>query len=120
MIRRTKAIAGSLALTLMLGLGAAAASGSALTGAAAQKETRQVQPASAQPVSNDPDHPECYDDTRLADPNDFCYQTIGPWNSVRSSDDEVRSLMPVERMIAAGKTVSEIQRYYPDYTPKAG
>lgn len=119
MIRRTKAIAGSLALTVMLGLGAAAASGSAFTGAG-QEETGQVKPAASLPASNDPDHPECYDELRLADPNDFCYQTMGPWNSVRSSDDEVRSLMPVERMIAAGKTVSEIQRYYPHYTPKAG
>lgn len=62
------------------------------------------------------DHPECYNETKLNDPNDFCYKTIGPWNSTKSSDEEVRSLVSVEQMVAAVRTVDEIQRYYPDST----
>lgn len=50
---------------------------------------------------------------------DFCFLTIGPWNSTKSSDEEVRSLMPIGRMPTAGKTTEEIQRYYPDYVPAA-
>lgn len=63
------------------------------------------------------EHPECYNTARLNDPNDFCYRTMGPWNSTRSSDEEVRALMPIERMIAAGKTTEEIRRYHPEYSP---
>lgn len=63
------------------------------------------------------DHPECYNTARLNDPNDFCYRTMGPWNSTRSSDEGVRALMPIERMLAAGKTTEEIRRYHPEYSP---
>ena len=53
------------------------------------------------------------------DPADFCCLTIGPRNSTKSSDEEVRSLVPIDRRLAAGKTTDEIQRYYPDYVPAA-
>lgn len=80
------------------------------------------QPDSKEPAgpSSGSDHPECYNAARLNDPNDFCYRTIGPWNSTSSSDEEVRALMPIERMLAAGKTTEEIRRYHPEYTPTTG
>ncbi|SDL26869.1 hypothetical protein SAMN04487916_107119 [Arthrobacter sp. ov407] len=80
-----------------------------------------VQPAGTDHAgpSSGPDHPECYNTAKLNDPNDFCYRTMGPWNSTRSSDEEVRALMPIERMLAAGKTTEEIRRYHPEYSPPA-
>ncbi|WOH19135.1 hypothetical protein IRJ34_02070 [Paenarthrobacter sp. GOM3] len=63
------------------------------------------------------DHPECYDTKKLDDPSDFCYRTIGPWNSTLSTDEEVRELVSIEQMVASGRTAAEIRRYYPEYTP---
>jgi len=63
------------------------------------------------------DHPECFNTKKLNDPNDFCYQTIGEWNSTASTDGEVRGLVSIEQMKAIGATTAEIQRYYPEYTP---
>lgn len=94
----------AVALTPLLALGLSAAFGASKSGPA----------GTAVDAS---DHPECYNKARLNDPNDFCYRTMGPWNSTRSSDEEVRSMMSVERMVRAGKTVQEIQRYYPEYAP---
>jgi len=94
----------AVALTPLLALGLSAASGTSKSGPAGT-------------AVDAPDHPECYNEARLNDPNDFCYRTMGPWNSTRSSDEEVRSMMSVERTVRAGKTVQEIQRYYPEYAP---
>lgn len=63
------------------------------------------------------DHDECYDGKKPNDPSDFCYQTIGPWNSTTSTDEEVRELVSIEQMVAIGATTAEIQRYYPRYRP---
>ena len=93
-----------LALTPLLALGVSAAFGSSAS-------------VPADTAAGGPDHPECYNETRLNDPNDFCYRTIGPWNSTKSSDEEVRAIMSVDRMVEAGKTVQEIRRYYPEYSP---
>ncbi|AXJ08644.1 hypothetical protein CFN17_02645 [Arthrobacter sp. PM3] len=93
-----------LALTPLLALGVSTAFGSAASVPAATS-------------AGGPDHPECYNETRLNDPNDFCYRTIGPWNSIKSSDEEVRAIMSIDRMVEAGKTVQEIRRYYPEYSP---
>lgn len=93
-----------IALTPLFALGVSTAFGSSAPG-----------PVGAPPA--EADHPECYNETRLNDPNDFCYKTMGPWNSTKSSDEEVRSLVSVDRMVAAGMNVQEIQRYYPEYRP---
>jgi hypothetical protein len=93
-----------VALTPLLALGLSAAFG-----------TSQSGPADT--AAGASEHPECYNEARLNDPNGFCYRTMGPWNSTKSSDEEVRSMMSVERMVKAGQTVQEIQRYYPDYSP---
>ncbi|WP_416404766.1 hypothetical protein [Arthrobacter sp. LFS091] len=106
MNKRTKSAIAALAIAPIIGLGFAWAVASspsrAVTAGAGEKS-----------------HPECYNATKLNDPNDFCYQTIGPWNSTRSSDEEVRSLMSLERMVEFGLKVEEIQRYYPDYSPSS-
>ncbi|MET4096977.1 hypothetical protein [Arthrobacter sp. UYCu712] len=107
-----KIAASGAVLISMLGLGAVAANGSA-------KETPNDHPSRTSSPAAGTDHPECYDERKLHDPADFCYLTIGPWNSTKSSDEEVRSLMPIDRMLTAGKTTEEIQRYYPDYVPAA-
>jgi hypothetical protein len=44
-------------------------------------------------------------------------EIIDPSNSIRLTDAEVRELMPIDRMIAAGKTVKEIRQYFPEKTP---
>jgi len=106
MNKRTKSGIAALAITPLLALGVSAAFGSSAS--------RAVDVA-----SGESDHPECYNETRLNDPNDFCYKTMGPWNSTKSSDEEVRSLVSVERMVESGRTVEEIQRYYPDYSPSS-
>ena len=90
-----------VALTPLLALGLSAAFGTSTSGPA-----DTAAGASA--------HSECYNEVRLNDPNDFCYRTMGAWNSTKSSDEEVRSMMSIERMVAARKTVQEIQRYYPE------
>lgn len=110
MNKNTKLVGLSIGLAAMLSLGAAAAY------ASAEHPSRDNSPTVSS--TTEADHPECYDSAKLNDPNDFCFKTIGPWNSSRSSDAEVRSMMPVERMVKAGKTVEEIRRYYPDYTPQ--
>jgi hypothetical protein len=107
-----KIAASGAVLISMLGLGTVAANGSA-------KETPHDDPSRTSSPAAGTDHPECYDERKIHDPADFCYLTIGPWNSTKSSDEEVRSLMPIDRMLAAGKTTEEIQRYYPDYVPAA-
>jgi hypothetical protein len=103
-------------LGLTIGLAATLSLGAAATYASAEQPSKDNAPVVISEVGAD--HPECYDPAKLNDPNDFCFKTIGPWNSVRSSDDEVRTLMPVERMVQAGKTVEEIRRYYPNYSPE--
>lgn len=110
MARNTKLLGLAIGLAATLSLGAAAAY------ASAERSSKDDSPVVTSEVASD--HPECYDPAKLNDPNDFCFKTIGPWNSVRSSDDEVRALMPVERMVQAGKTVEEIRRYYPTYSPE--
>ena len=110
MARNTKLLGLAIGLAATLSLGAAAAY------ASAERPSKDDSPVVTSEVGSD--HPECYDPAKLNDPNDFCFKTIGPWNSVRSSDDEVRALMPVERMVQAGKTVEEIRRYYPTYSPE--
>lgn len=55
----------------------------------------------------------------MNDPNDFCYQTTGPWNSRLLSDDEVRSTVSLEQMISAGHPSDEIRRFYPAYESDA-
>jgi hypothetical protein len=67
--------------------------------------------------SKDPSHPECYDAAKLNDPSDFCYQTMGPWNSTLATDDEVRRFVSVDAMARAGMSAAQIQRYYPAYSP---
>ena len=106
MTKRMKTGVAIVALTPLLALGVSTAFGSSASG---QTDT----------AVGGLDHPECYNEARLNDPNDYCYQTVGPWNSTKSPDEEVRALMPVERMVTAGKTVAEIQRYYPEYSPAA-
>ncbi|QHK20336.1 hypothetical protein GU243_12000 [Pseudarthrobacter psychrotolerans] len=76
-------------------------------------------PAKPEVVAGDPSHPECYDAAKMNDPNDFCYQTIGPWNSMLLSDDEVRSTVSMEQMIGAGYASEEIRRFYPAYESDA-
>lgn len=104
MNKRMKTGIAVLALTPLIALGVSAACGSSASG-----------PVDTASVGLD--HPECYSEARLNDPNDFCYRTMGPWNSTKSSDEEVRALVSVERMVEAGRTVHEIQRYYPEYNP---
>jgi len=106
MNKRMKTGIAFVALTPLLALGVSAAFGSSASGP-------------ADTAAGGLDHPECYNETRLKDPNDFCYKTMGPWNSTKSSDEEVRSLVSIERMIESGRTVEEIQRYYPDYRPSS-
>lgn len=106
MNKRMKTGIAVLALAPLLALGVSATFGSSALG-----------PVDTASVGLD--HPECYSEARVNDPNDFCYRTIGPWNSTKSSDEEVRALVSVERMVEAGKTVHEIQRYYPEYSPSA-
>lgn len=103
MDKRMKTGIAALALTPLFALGISTALGPSASGASDVAYEKM-------------DHPECYNETKLNDPNDFCYKTIGPWNSTKSSDEEVRSLVSVEQMVAAGRTVDEIQRYYPDST----
>jgi hypothetical protein len=110
MAKNAKVIGLSIGLAATLSVGAVAAY------ASADRPSKDNSPVVTSEVGSD--HPECYDPAKLNDPNDFCFKTIGPWNSVRSSDDEVRALMPVERMVQAGRTVAEIRRYYPDYSPE--
>lgn len=43
-------------------------------------------------------------------------EVIDPSASTKVTDAEVREIMPVDRMIAAGKTVKEIRRYFPEMT----
>lgn len=109
----SKIAASGAVLISMLGLGAMAANGSPTD----SPHDDLDQTTSSSPTGSD--HPECYDERKLHDPSDFCYLTMGPWNSTKSPDEEVRSLMPVDRMLAAGKTTEEIQRYYPHYVPAA-
>jgi hypothetical protein len=103
MAKRTKSVVVAAALGSLMALCAASV----------------VQPDSADHAgpSSGTDHPECYNTAKLNDPNDFCYRTMGPWNSTKSSDEEVRALMPIGRMLAAGKTTEEIRRYHPEYSP---
>jgi hypothetical protein len=109
-----KIVASSVALISALGLGAVAANGS-VKGSPADGPNQTT----SSTATGSGDHPECYDARRLNEPSDFCYLTMGPWNSTKTSDEEVRSLMPIDRMLVAGKTTKEIQRYYPDYVPAA-
>lgn len=106
-----KIVVASVALISALGLGTVAANGSV-------KDSPHDDPnhTTSSPAAGS-DHPECYDARRLNDPRDFCYLTMGPWNSTKPSDEEVRQLMPIDRMLAAGKSTKEIQRYYPGYVP---
>ncbi|WP_426985752.1 hypothetical protein [Pseudarthrobacter sp. Y6] len=67
----------------------------------------------------DTSHPECYDAAKMNDPNDYCYQTIGPWNSRLLSDDEVRSAVSLEQMISNGMPTDHILRYFPAYQPNS-
>lgn len=69
------------------------------------------------PSLGDTSHPECYDAAKMNDPNDFCYQTIGPWNSRLLTDDEVRSVVTLDQMISAGHPTDQIRRFYPEYQP---
>ena len=108
-----KIAASSAVLISTLGLGAMAANGSANASPHEDLDQTTSSPATGT------DHPECYDERKLHDPSDYCYLTMGPWDSTKSSDEEVRNLMPIDRMLAAGKTTEEIQRYYPDYVPAA-
>lgn len=106
MNRKMKTGIAAVALTPLLALGVSAAFGSSAAGP-------------VDTASGGSDHPECYTETRLNDPNDFCYKTMGPWNSTKSSDEEVRAMVSVERMVESGRTLQEIQRYYPDYSPSS-
>lgn len=103
-------------MKLALGmLGAAAVlMGGAFAGIQASTNTEKV---AAPPSMGDTSHPECYDAAKMNDPNDFCYQTIGPWNSRLLSDEEVRSVVSLDQMISAGHPTDQIQRYYPEYQP---
>ncbi|MGO4805180.1 hypothetical protein AB4089_08645 [Arthrobacter sp. 2MCAF15] len=104
MNKRTKIGIGAVSLTPLLALGLSAVFGSSTS-------------SPVDTASGGLEHPECYNEARLSDPNDFCYRTMGPWNSTKSSDEEVRSMISVEQMIEAGRTVQEIRRYYPEYSP---
>ena len=64
------------------------------------------------------DHPECYDEVKMNDPKDFCYQTMGPWNSTLATAEEVRASVSVESMVTQGLSTQQIRAYYPEYTPK--
>lgn len=44
-------------------------------------------------------------------------EIIDPSNSVKLTNAEVRELMPIDRMVEAGKTVKEIRQYFPEKTP---
>jgi len=90
-----------------------------LGGVAAHAAMADSAPAKPEVATGDPSHPECYDAAKMNDPNDFCYQTIGPWNSRLLSDDEVRSTVSLEQMISAGYPSEEIRRFYPAYEPDA-
>jgi len=79
----------------------------------------KAEPAAAPSSMADTSHPECYDAAKMNDPNDFCYQTIGPWNSRLLTVDEVRTAVSLEQMISAGRPAEEIRRYYPEYQPTA-
>lgn len=107
-----KTAASGAVLMSLLGLGAVAASASA-------KDSPHDSPSRSSSPAAGTDHPECYNERKLHDPADFCYLTIGPWNSTKSSDEEVRRLMPIDRMLTAGKTTEEIQSYHPHYVPAA-
>lgn len=103
-------------MKLALGMVGAAAvlMGGAFAGIQASTNTEKV---AAPPSMGDTSHPECYDAAKMNDPNDFCYQTIGPWNSRLLSDEEVRSVVSLDQMINAGHPTDQIQRYYPEYQP---
>ena len=90
-----------------------------LGGVAAHVAMADSAPAKPEAATGDPSHPECYDAAKMNDPNDFCYQTIGPWNSRLLSDDEFRSIVSLEQMISAGYPSDEIRRFYPAYEPDA-
>jgi len=62
-------------------------------------------------------HPECYDPAKANDPNDFCYKTIGEWNSRLLTADDVRSQFSSQEMAKNGMTADFIRQYYPEYTP---
>ena len=111
MARNIKRIGLSIGVAATLSLGAVAAY------AAAGQPSKDNSPVVTTSEVG-ADHPECYDTAKINDPNDFCYQTIGPWNSRLLSDDEVRSVASLEQMISAGHPTDQIQRYYPEYTPE--
>lgn len=79
----------------------------------------ESQPPSLSEVINLPgiqnEHPECYEEARKTNPNDWCYKNIGPWNSDLLSPSQVRAVMSVEDMIDFGDSDRLIQRYYPEY-----
>lgn len=105
-------------LKLVLGMMGAAVvlAGGAFIGIPGSAKTEQA----AAPVSKaDTSHPECYEAAKMNDPNDYCYQIIGPWNSRLLSDDKVRSAVSLEQMISVGRPADEIRRYYPEYLPDA-
>lgn len=63
------------------------------------------------------DHPECYDSSRMNNPEDYCYRNIGPWNSTTASASEVRAHVSLQSMIEQDMPTSVIQKYYPEYSP---
>lgn len=74
-------------------------------------------PAPVGVISEDNSHPECYDTAKMNDPNDFCYKTIGPWNSTLLTKDEVRAQISLESMIEADFPEDRIKELYPEYVP---
>lgn len=74
-------------------------------------------PSSHVSVSDREAHPECYDEAKANDPNDFCYKTIGEWNSKLLTADDVRSQFSSQEMAKNGMSPDFIRQYYPEYTP---
>ena len=103
--KRSLSVLGIAALVMVGGAGAHAAMG------------ESTPPSNSGATQSDASHPECYDAQKLNDPNDYCYQTIGPWNSTLSNAEEVRSLVSLEKMVQTGMKAEEIRRYYPEYQP---
>ncbi|WP_223995536.1 hypothetical protein [Arthrobacter sp. NicSoilB11] len=74
-------------------------------------------PSKSASVSDREAHPECYDEAKANDPSDFCYKTIGEWNSKRLTADDVRSQFSSQEMAKNGMSPETIRQYYPEYTP---
>lgn len=102
---------------LKASLSIAIAGGFLLAGAAvASAALDPSKPDVSTVVSDGGEHPECQDATKANDPADFCYQTIGEWNSRLLTTEEVGSRISSEEMARTGMTPDEIRQYHPEYT----